>query len=285
MSDELRYKILRSGCEVPSHPGELSAHLARLILCGLADHAEDNGVLFVSSRTLARELKIGKSATFTAYKLFEDFGLLVRTNRRRGTGGATEYKLCLDSLTPTNPAYYLPTALSTRATSRSRSDLPSSPTSDLPSSPTSDLPTDPSTQARSRSISRSRSRSTNSEALFLQALKVELEFRPCYKLSFEQLADRKRSEYLPVCELVLAEFPAAQPSETPDRELALLVAGKLNPGLPALQLTEAGRRELDKRYRTQPESSPVCLTPEELRELTKTQPLKSNLPKRRPLLE
>jgi hypothetical protein len=280
MSDELRYKMLRSGCKVPSHPGELSSHLAREILIALADHADNNGILYVSYRTLARELNMSHNSTFVAYRLFETERLLIRTGRKRGTGGAIEYKLCLDSLTPTNPKYYLPTALSTQATSRSGSDLPSSPTSDLPSSPTSCLPTDPSTQARSRS--KSISRSTHSEALFLQALKVELEFRPCYKLSFEQLADRKRSEYLPVCELVLAEFPAAQPSETPDRELALLVAGKLNPGLPALQLTEAGRRELDKRYRTQPESSPVCLTPEELRELTKTQPLRSNLPKRRP---
>ena len=256
MSDDLRNIVLRSGCEVPSHPGALSPHLARLILAGLADHADKHKhTLFVSYRTLAIELNVSHNSTFTAYQLFENQRLLIRTGQRRGAGGATEYKLCLDGLTPQNPKFYFPTAPSTQATSHSGSDLPSSPTSDLP--------TDPSTQARSRSISRSRS--TNSEALFLQALKVELEFRPCYKLSFEQLADRKRSEYLPVCELVLAEFPAAQPSETPDRELALLVAGKLNPGLPALQLREAGRRELDRRYRTQPEPPHETLTPEELR--------------------
>jgi hypothetical protein len=280
MSDELRYKVMRSGCEVPTHPGALAAPLAKLILASLAEHADNNGILFVSYRTLAKELGVSHSSTFVAYRLFETERLLIRTGRKRGLGGAIEYKLCLDSLTPTNPAYYLPTALSTQATSRLESDLPSSPTSDLPSSPTSCLPTDPSAQARS--ISRSISRSTDSEALFRHALKVELEFRPCHKFSFEQLADRKRSNYLPVCELVLAEFPAAQPSETPDRELALLVAGKLNPTLPALQLTEGGRRELEKRYRTQPENSPVPLTAEELRQRTQTQPLRNNLPKRRP---
>jgi hypothetical protein len=264
MSDKLRNIVLRSGCEVPSHPGALSPHLARLILAGLADHADQNKhTLFVSYRTLAIELNVSHSQTFTAYQLFEAERLLIRTGQRRGLGGATEYKLCLDGLTPQNPNFYQPTDPSAQATSHSGSDLPSSPTSDLPSSPTSCLPTDPSTQARS--ISRSISRSPNSEALFLQALKVELEFRPCLKFSFEQLADRKRSDYLPVCDSVLAEFPAAQPSENPDRELALLVAGKLNPTLSALQLREAGRRELNRRYRTQPEPPHETLTPEELR--------------------
>jgi hypothetical protein len=283
MSDTLRNRVLRSGCEVPSHPGALSPHLARLILAGLADHADSNGILFASYRTLAIELNVSHSSTLTAYQLFENQRLLIRTGRRRGTGGATEYKLCLDGLTPQNPNFYEPTAPSTQATSHSGSDLPSSQTSDLPSSQTSDLPTDPSTQARSRSINISRS--TDSEALFRHALEVELEFRPCLKFSFEQLADRKRSDYLPVCELVLAEFPAAQPSENRDRELALLVAGKLNPTLPALQLTEAGRRELDKRYRPQPEPPRETLTAEQLQHLTQTQPLRNNLPKRRPLLE
>ena len=284
MSDDLRNIVLRSGCEVPSHPGALSPHLARLILAGLADHADKHKhTLFVSYRTLAIELNVSHNSTFTAYQLFENQRLLIRTGQRRGAGGATEYKLCLDGLTPQNPKFYFPTAPSTQATSRSGSDLPSSQTSDLPSSPTSDLPTDPSTQARSRSINRSRS--TDSEALFRHALEVELESRPCLKFSFEQLADRKRSDYLPVCELVLAEFPAAQPSENPDRELALLVAGKLNPTLPALQLTEAGRRELDKRYRPQPEPPRETLTAEQLQHLTQTQPLRNNLPKRRPLLE
>lgn len=282
MSDDLRNIVLRSGCEVPSHPGALSPHLARLILAGLADHADKHKhTLFVSYRTLAIELNVSHNSTFTAYQLFENQRLLIRTGQRRGAGGATEYKLCLDGLTPQNPKFYFPTAPSTQATSRSGSDLPSSPTSDLPSSPTSDLPTDPSTQARSSS--RSISRSSNSEALFRHALKVELEFRPCQKFSFEQLADRKRSEYLPVCDSALAEFPAAQPSS--DRELALLVAGILNPTLPALQLTEAGRRELDKRYRPQPEPPRETLTAEQLQHLTQTQPLRSNLPKRRPLLD
>ena len=283
MSDELRNLVLRSGCEVPSHPGELSPHLARLILAGLADHADSNGIVFASYRTLAIELNVSHSSTFTAYQLFETERLLIRTGQRKGTGGATEYKLCLNGLTPQNPKFYFPTAPSTQATSHSGSDLPSSPTSDLPSSPTSCLPTDPSTQARSRS--RSISRSPNSEALFRHALEVELESRPCNKFSFEQLADRKRSDYLPVCDSVLAEFPAAQPSQNPDRDLALLVAEKLNPTLPALKLTPAGRRELEKRYRPQPEPPRETLTAEQLKHLTQTQPLKSFLPKRRPLLD
>ena len=280
MSDDLTYFVMRSGCEVPHKHGELSAITSRHILCGLALHADkDTGTLFVSSRGLARELKINHNTTFLAYKLYEQHGVLVRTGKRRGNGGAIEYRLNFDHLTPQNEFYKAPTSPSTQATSPRTSDPQSSPLGSPLSSPL----TDPSTQA----LNRNRNENTttarkNVEALFEQALKVELEFRPCLKFSFEQLAIRKRSDYLPVCELVLAEFPAAQPSETPDRELALLVAGKLNPGLPALQLTEASRRELDKRYRTQPESSPVPLTADELRELTKTQPLRSNLPKRRP---
>ena len=270
MSDELRYKVLRSGCEVPSSP-ELSEPTAKLILAALCDHADRNGIVFVGYRTLAVELGRSHSTTFAAYRLFEAHRVLIRTGQRKGTGGATVYKICLDSLTPTNPNYYLPTALSTQATSPSGSDLRSDPGSDPGSDPASCPTSDPTTQARSLSLSVSGS--PQSEALFRQALELELQYRPSAKYSFEQLADMKRSEYLAVCDSVLAEFPGAEP---PDRELALLVVSRLNPTIRELQITEASRRELDRRYRSRPATTEQRMTPEQIRELSKSSPLRSH---------
>lgn len=281
MSDELRYKALRSGCEVPSS-SELSELTARLILVALCDHADREGSVFVGYRTLAAELNCSHSTTLLAYKLFEAHRVLVRTGKRKGTGGAIMYRIHLDGLVATNPKYYLPTALSTQATSSSASDLTSDPASalasDQTSAPASALASDRtsalSMQARSRSLSQNRSGNTSpqSEALFRQALELELEFRPCKKYSPEQLADRKREEYLPVCDSVLADFPEARPLTSPDRELALLVAGKLNPGFPALQLTDAGKRELQRRYKKPPAPDEQPLTLEQIQELRKRKP-------------
>lgn len=285
MSDELRYKALRSGCEVPSS-SELSELTARLILVALCDHADREGSVFVGYRTLAAELNCSHSTTLLAYKLFEAHRVLVRTGKRKGTGGAILYRIHLDGLAPTNPKYYLPTALSTQATSSSASDLTSDPVSARASDQTSDQTSDPasalasdqtsalSIQARSRSLSQNRSGNTSpqSEALFRQALELELEFRPCKKYSPDQLADRKREEYLLVCDSVLADFPEAQPLTSPDRELALLVAGKLNPGFPALQLTDAGKRELQRRYKKPPAPVEQPLTLEQIQELRKRKP-------------
>ena len=269
MSDELRYKALRSGCEVPSS-SELSELTARLILVALCDHADREGSVFVGYRTLAAELNCSHSTTMVALKLFEAHRVLVRTGKRKGTGGAILYRIHLDGLAPTNPKYYLPTALSTQATSSSASDQTSDPASALASDRTSAL----SIQARSRSLSQNRSGNTSpqSEALFRQALELELEFRPCKKYSPDQLADRKREEYLLVCDSVLADFPEAQPLTSPDRELALLVAGKLNPGFPALQLTDAGKRELQRRYKKPPAPVEQPLTLEQIQELRKRKP-------------
>lgn len=281
MSDELRYKALRSGCEVPSS-SELSELTARLILVALCDHADREGSVFVGYRTLAAELNCSHSTTLLAYKLFEAHRVLVRTGKRKGTGGAIMYRIHLDGLAATNPKYYLPTALSTQATSSSASDLTSDPASalasDQASDPASALASDRtsalSMQARSRSLSQNRSGNTSpqSEALFRQALELELEFKPCKKYSPEKLADRKREEYLPVCDSVLADFPEAQPLTSPDRELALLVAGKLNPGFPALQLTDAGKRELHRRYKKPPAPDERPLTLEQIQELRKRKP-------------
>jgi hypothetical protein len=87
------------------------------------------------------------------------------------------------------------------------------------------------------------------EALFRQALEIELKHVPSRK-PFGLLMAWKESTYLPVCVKVLELYPRAQPATHPDPELALAVCELTNPKVPALQLSVAGRRELERRYFT-----------------------------------
>ena len=260
MSDELRYFLLRSGCDVPSSD-ELGTHTSRLILAGLADHADYDHKLHVSYRGLARELALSPSTTFTAYKLYEERGVLLRTGKRRGTGGSTEYRLCLDSLTATNPTYYLPSALTTPATSPRVSDSASASVSASVSASASDSVSASvsalSTQARNRNRSANRNPdessetesapSDHAEALLRQAVELEVQHVPSRKPP-AMLVALKTQKYLPVCREVLERYPRARPATQPDRDLALLVCELTNPAVPALRLSPAGRRELESRY-------------------------------------
>ena len=281
MSDELRYFLLRSGCDVPHAEGTLSALTSKLILTGLADHADYEHKLYVSYRGLARELDLSPSTTFVAYKLYEAQGVLQRTGKRRGEGGCTEFRLNLDSLTAKNPSYYLPTALSSQATSERVSDSVTASRTALPSDSTSALPSDSNTQARNRNPNSSRYvNETHSEprliselvsqpnphveALFRLALEIELKYVPS-KMPFDYFVGRKQGKYLPVCREVLKRYPLAQPATQPDHDLALLVCELTNPKVPALQLSAAGKRELERRYCTlaadKPSELPAPSTP------------------------
>jgi hypothetical protein len=254
MSDELRYFLLRSGCDVPSSD-ELSTHTSRLILVALADHADYEHKLYVSYRGLARELALSPSTTFTAYKLYETHGALRRTGKRRGIGGSTEYRLCLDFLTAANPTYYLPSAFSTPASSTLASGSVTASVVASASASASDSASDLSTQARNRSLSISTSSlessasapSSHVEALLWQSVQLELKYVPSTK-SIGMLIACKTQKYLPVCRQVLERYPLAQPATHADLDLALAVCEITNPHVSALKLSAAGKRELERRY-------------------------------------
>jgi hypothetical protein len=284
MSDELTYFVMRSGCEVPHKHGELSEIVSRLILAGLALHADkDTGTLYVSYRGLARELDINHNTTFLAYKLYEQHGVLVRTGKRKGVGGTTEYRLNFDHLTPQNEFYKPPTDPNTQATSPQTSSPASSPASDPASSPASDPPTDLSTQARNRNGNGNGNTTTDSEnveALFEQALALELQYRPT-QVPLDKLKASKRQTYEQACTEVLTQYPTAQPASCPDRDLALVVCHKMNPTLPALKVSEATYTALSKQYNSKPATTATepPLTPEQIRKLIQDSPLRQNLRK------
>jgi len=288
MADDLRWLILRSGCNVPCN-AQLSKDMARLILVALADHADPiTHTHFVSYRGLATELAISPSTTFVAYKLFEAHRVMQRTGKRKGKGGTTEYKLDFDKLVPTNNRYYLPTALTTQGSTGHATDMGTAPTSDMRTAPISDMASDmataPSTQARNGNGNGNRNKTPegvedkNVQALFEQVVTLELEYRHT-NADFEKLKANKRPAYEMVCFFTLLEYPAAQPATQPDRDLALFVCEQLNPNVPALKLTLEGKRELERRYKPRPTQIEQPLSPERLRELTKQQPLRGNLPK------
>ena len=289
MSDELAYFVMRSGCNVPHQHGKLSEIASRLILAGLALHADRQNLLFVSNRGLARELDINHNTTFFAYKLYEQHGVLVRTGRRRSPGGTTEYRLNFDQLTPTNEFYTPPSCLTTQATSGEAGSPPSDPPSDPPSSPPSSPPSDPPSSPPSDLTTQARNRNTfvgeipsgeNVEALFDFALGIELEYRPT-QIPLDKLKAQKRQTYEQACTEVLAQYPTAQPASCPDRDLALVVCHKMNPAFPALRVTEATYKALQQRYNSTPATTATepPLTPDQIRQLTQSMPLSKKLRK------
>jgi len=288
MADDLRWLILRSGCNVPCS-AQLSKDMARLILVALADHADPiTHTHFVSYRGLATELAISPTTTFVAYKLFEVHRVMQRTNKRKGKGGTNEYKLDFDKLVPTNNRYCLPTAFTTQGSTGHATDMGTAPTSDMGTALTSDMASDmataPSTQARNGNGNGNGNETSaevmqkNVQALFEQVLERELEYRPS-DIDPEKLKAMKRDRYTNACLDALHLYPAAQPATQPDKELALFVCEQLNPNVPALKLTLEGKRALERRYKPRPAQTEQPLSPERLRELTKQQPLRGNLPK------
>jgi len=288
MADDLRWLILRSGCNVPCN-AQLSKDMARLILVALADHADPiTHTHYVSYRGLATELAISPTTTFLAYKLFEVHRVMQRTNKRKGKGGTNEYRLDFDKLVPTNDKYYLPTAFTTQGSTGHATDMGTALTSDMGTALTSDMASDmgtaPSTQARNGNGNGNGNETSaevmqkNVQALFEQVFARELEYRPS-NLDPEKLKAMKREKYTQACLDALQLYPAAQPATNPDHELALFVCEQLNPTVPALKLTPASKRELERRYKPRPAQPEQPLSPERLRELSRAQPLRDKLPK------
>lgn len=273
MCDDRRYHILRSGCEVPHIPSELSASMSRLILVALADHAnKKHGHVFASSRTLATELDISSNTVYVAYRLYENAGILKRTGKKVGKGGTIEYQMFVEHLPPLNPRF-----VPLLETNKSASKVPRLPAGEcIESDPlvggesdgSSNLgtvtqtvtPTDPTIRERSRSVSgsgnqnpnrNSESQAADIEVLFNDALNLELEYRPS-EIPREALQAKKKSSYSRAAEKVLDTYPRARPSIQSDRDLALAVCEIMNPGDRRFQIGATTRQVIYDRYKSDP---------------------------------
>jgi len=271
MSDDLRYHVLRSGCNIPNIPGELAVHTSRLILVALADHANRDGKVFVSTRTLATELDMADATVFIAYRLYEREGILIRTGKRMGKGGAIEYQMKIDHLVPKNSRFVSLSIVEVSGSDKAseQSDKPvrkkpstftsighstdnetASPTvsgtdptiHDLSGSGSGNGNLNPNLNGSSSSI-----RSEDVKALFDASLNLELQIRPS-NVSREVLASKKWPQYSRAAEKVLEMYPRAQPSVHPDRDLALAVCEIMNPDDFRFQIGPTTRQVLRSRY-------------------------------------
>jgi DNA-binding transcriptional regulator YhcF (GntR family) len=254
--------------------------MSRLILVALADHADGNEHKhFVSYRGLAKELDLSPSTTFEAYKLFEAHRVMVRTGRRRGNGGSTEYQLDFGSFEPRHKTYKPLSDLSAHVSSGSGTDMRTDMTTDM----TTDLRTDLTAQARNGNGNGNEppERISDIEALFEQVLDLELEYRPS-NIDRDRLKKMKRAKYSEACKEALQRYPAARPATRPDRDLVLMVCNKMNPGNRTFELTPQTRKDLERRYTARPEPTEKPLTLEQIRQLAKDQPLGAAFRKPRP---
>jgi hypothetical protein len=249
--------------------------MSRLILAALADHADRyERTHFVSYRGLAKELDLSPSTTFEAYKLFEAHRVMVRTGRRRGNGGSTEYQLDFGSFEPRHKTYKPLTDMSAQVSSGSGTDMTTDLRTDMTTDLRTDMTTDLTAQARNGKGNGNEplGQISDIEALFEQVLDLELEYRPS-NIDRHKLKKMKRARYSEACNEALLRFPAARPATRPDRDLVLLVCNKMNPGIPALVLTPQSRKDLERRYTARPEPTDKPLTLEQIRQLAKEQPL------------
>jgi len=274
MCDDRRYHVLRSGCEVPYIPSELSEPMSRLILAALADHTNTKGLVYVSTRTLAAELDISPNTVLIAYRLFEAERIMQRTGRKVGKGGTIEFQIFVEHLTPRNRRFVplpklnescprtAPKAFSDRNESDPQTTYESDEFNQDGTANTTVTPSDAAIRERSGSGSRSRSENLNSnqnngsraadvEVLFDDALNLELEYRPS-EIPREALKVKKKSSYSKAAERVLDTYPRAKPSIRSDRDLALAVCEIMNPGDYRFQIGPTTRQVIYDRYKSDP---------------------------------
>jgi len=280
MCDDRRYHILRSGCEIPYIPSELSEPMSRLILAALADHTNTKGLVYVSARTLAAELDISSNTVFIGYRLFELEGLLERTGKRVGSGGTIEYRMVVEHLAPKNPRF-VPLSESRNASPRAvrqrsnqctegeqLTDEPFDGSGDLATISGTDTPSDTPSDAAIRERSGNRSGSGNRnenpnthrnhdlraadiEVLFSDALNLELQYRPS-NVPLDILKAKKWPTYSKASEKVLDTYPRARPSLESDRDLALAVCEIMNPDNPLFRIGPTTRQVIYDRYKSDP---------------------------------
>jgi len=274
MCDDRRYHVLRSGCEVPYIPSELSEPMSRLILAALADHTNTKGLVYVSTRTLAAELDISPNTVLIAYRLFEAERIMQRTGRKVGKGGTIEFQIFVEHLTPRNRRFVplpklnescprtAPKAFSDRNESDPQTTYESDEFNQDGTANTTVTPSDAAIRERSGSGSRSRSENLNSnqnngsraadvEVLFDDALNLELEYRPS-EIPREALKVKKKFSYSKAAERVLDTYPRAKPSIRSDRDLALAVCEIMNPGDYRFQIGPTTRQVIYDRYKSDP---------------------------------
>jgi len=286
VSDDLRNHLLRSGCEVPYLPGQFSAELSKLILVGLADHANHEGILFVSVRTLAKELDISPSTVSLALKLYREAGILTPTGKRKGTGGVIEYKMTVEHLPATNTWYkpFQERTVTNRWNSSGRKPQGTDPESGSPtdqgSVPGSDQGSvtgtvtgsvpgsvTPIQRQKQKHLLKPNHSQADLEALFDQALEIELTFRPS-QVPVSKLKEMKRASYTAACEKVLNQYPGARPATKPDGDLALAVCHEMNDGHPNLTIGTSTRQVLERKYNPQqPPEPPRKPSPDEIKRM------------------
>jgi hypothetical protein len=277
VSDDLRNHLLRSGCEVPHSPGQLSAELSKLILVALADHANHKRILWVSNRTLAKELDLSPTTIWSALKLYKAAGILTPTGSRKGKGGSIVYEMTVEHLPVTNP-WYKPIqqqsdshAWNSSDSEPQETDQGSTPPTDQGTVSGSDQRTDQGTVSpiwvqKQKHLQKQKPNHSQAdlEALFDQALEIELTFRPS-QVPVSKLKEMKRASYLTACERVLNRYPNASPATNPDSELALAVCHETNDGHPCLTIGTSTRQALERRYNPQqPPEPPQTPTPEQI---------------------
>ena len=268
VSDDLRIHLLRSGCEVPHSPGQLSAELSKLILVALADHANHKRILFVSNRTLAKELDLSPTTIWAALKLYRAAGILTDTGKRRGQGGVIVYEMTVEHLPVANP-WYKPVQQRSDSHAWNSSDSEPQGTDQGSDSPTdqgtvsgTDQQTDQGTVSpiwvqKQKHLHKQKPNHSQAdlEALFDQALETELTFRPS-QVPMNKLKEMKRESYIAACQRVLKQYPGARPSTTPDGDLALAVCHEMNNGHPSLTIGTSTRQALERKYKPQQSPEP-----------------------------
>lgn len=188
--------------------------MSRLILAALADHANKNGLVYVSSRTLADELGISSNTVFVAYRLYENEGILQRTGKKVGRGGTIQFRMEVNHLPPQNARFVPlpePKNSSTKTVQKQStnflyidglSDPKYAESSDLGSVTPTVTPTDAPIRERSGRGSRSgnrnkddRSRAADVEGLINDEEQLDGELQDLFEQVFDIYADFKRKSY------------------------------------------------------------------------------------------
>jgi hypothetical protein len=101
MSADLWQLACCGGLDVPAESGDVSREMTRSVLMNLMYHADVNGMVWVSDRTQAEELRISRSSVQAARRCLINFGWLIETDQR-GQKGVRKYQIAIPDGAITN---------------------------------------------------------------------------------------------------------------------------------------------------------------------------------------
>jgi hypothetical protein len=101
MSADLWQLACCGGLDVPAESGYVSREMTRSVLMNLMYHADANGMVWVSDRTQAEELRISRSSVQAARRCLINFGWLIETDQR-GQKGVRKYQIAIPDGAITN---------------------------------------------------------------------------------------------------------------------------------------------------------------------------------------